>query len=88
MSSVATSAAPDYVRYIPATSELWVTEPGASPSGIEIFVLTAGPAPQAGRVGFLPVPDGPEGFETSPARKTAYTMPAATWWFSTSPGAR
>lgn len=73
VSSVATSAAPDYVRYIPATNELWVTEPGASPSGIEIFALTAGPAPQARRVGFLPVPDGPEGFATSPARKTAYT---------------
>ncbi len=73
VSSVATSATPDYVRFIPATNELSVTEPGASPSGIEIFALPEGPAPQARGAGFLPVPDGPEGFATSLARKTAYT---------------
>lgn len=73
LSSVSTSAPPDYVRYIPATGELWVTEPGASPSGIEIFALVEAPLPAARRVGFIAVPDGPEGFVMSPSRGTAYT---------------
>lgn len=73
LSSVSTAAAPDYVRYIPATGELWVPEPGASPPGIEIFALAEGPAPTARPVGFIAVPDGPEGFATSSARGSAYT---------------
>lgn len=72
LSSVSTAAPPDYVRYIPATNELWVTEPGASPSGIEIFGLAEGPAPAARPVGFIAVPDGPEGFAMSSAKRSAY----------------
>jgi hypothetical protein len=71
LSSAPTSAPPDYVRYIDATDELWVTEP--SRAGIEIFDVaddgTHAPRP----AGFIPVPDGPEGFTTSVARTTAYT---------------
>ena len=73
LASVPTAAAPDYVRYVDTTGELWVTEPGASPSGIEIFALSNGPAPNPQPVAFLAVPDGPEGFALSPQRRTAYT---------------
>ena len=37
--SLTPSGPVDYVRYVARTRELWVTEPGASPSGIEIFAL-------------------------------------------------
>jgi hypothetical protein len=48
-------SAPDYVRYISTTGELWVTEPEASPSGIEIFALDEGAAPPGLRqVAFIP----------------------------------
>ncbi len=74
LSSASTSAAPDYVRYISTTGELWVTEPEASPSGIEIFALEEGAAPPGLRqVAFIPVPEGPEGFTSSEARQMAFT---------------
>jgi hypothetical protein len=71
--SVPTAAAPDYVRYVDTTGELWVTEPGASPPGIEIFAFSNGPAPNPQPVGSIPVPNGPEGFAFSAKRRTAYT---------------
>ena len=39
LSSTPLGATPDYVRYVAATGELWVTEPGASQ--LEIFALAA-----------------------------------------------
>ncbi len=71
LSSAPTSAPPDYIRYIDATGELWVTEPDAA--SIEIFALTDEATPAPRPVGFIAVPDGPEGFTTSPTRNTAYT---------------
>lgn len=72
-SSVATSAPPDYVRYIPSTGELWVSQPGSSPSGIEVFTVDQGPAATMRRVSFVAVPDGPEGLTVSAAGQRAYT---------------
>lgn len=72
LSSASTEAAPDYVRYIPATSELWVAQPEASPPGIEIFAVEGRP-PALRRVAFIPVPDGPEGVTASMTTQRAYT---------------
>ena len=71
LSSVRTSASPDYVRYVDATGELWVTEPVAA--GIEIFTVSDGPTLVVGPVAFIAVPNGPEGFAINLARKAAYT---------------
>jgi len=71
-SSVSTSAPGDYVRYVTSTRELWVTEPAATPAGIEIFSLGTGEA-AARRTGFIPVPSGPEGLQLSASNRVAYT---------------
>jgi hypothetical protein len=71
LSSVRTSASPDYVRYVDATGELWVTEPVAA--GIEILTVSDGPTLVVGPVAFIAVPNGPEGFAIDLARKAAYT---------------
>jgi outer membrane protein assembly factor BamB len=65
-----TRATPDYVRYVAATDEVWVTEPGEH--GIEIFELTTGDAPTLRSAGFVTVPAGPEGLTTDDERR-AYT---------------
>jgi DNA-binding beta-propeller fold protein YncE len=52
------ASGPDYVRFVPATNEVWVTEPSAE--RIEVFTLpnqgTAVPA----HSGFIAIPGGPE----------------------------
>jgi hypothetical protein len=73
VSSVGTAGAGDYVRYVRPTRELWVTEPAASPPGIEVFALADGPAPRPRHAAFVPVPNGPEGFAWSAATRKAYT---------------
>src|SRR5829696_5693576 len=62
VSSASTAGPGDYVRYVRATGELWVTEPAASPPGIEILALTDGAAPTPRHAGFVPLPGGAEGF--------------------------
>jgi hypothetical protein len=68
-SRVALSAEPDYVRFVAAKDELWVTEPGADQ--IEIFSLdSAGtPVPQA----TIAVDNGPESLVIDALRGRAYT---------------
>jgi DNA-binding beta-propeller fold protein YncE len=70
--SLTTAAPIDYVRYVPETRELWVTEPAASPPGIEVFTLAGDPGATPRRAGFVAVPDGPEALTISPTRHTAY----------------
>jgi len=72
-SSLKTDAPLDYVRYVPGTRELWVTEPAASPSGIEVFSLAGDSRSTPQRAGFIPVPGGPEGLAINAAHGTAYT---------------
>ncbi len=50
------AAGPDYVRYVRATNEVWVTEPRAA--RIEIFAISGESAPV--HSGFIAVPSGPE----------------------------
>jgi DNA-binding beta-propeller fold protein YncE len=52
------ASGPDYVRFVPATNEVWVTEPSAE--RIEIFTLSGTPIPIPSHSGFIPVPGGPE----------------------------
>src|SRR5512146_870655 len=66
-------AAPDYVRWIAPTREVWVTEPGAKI--IETFRVQGTP-PRLERVGVIPIPDGPESLEVDPGARRAYTN---TW---------
>jgi DNA-binding beta-propeller fold protein YncE len=68
-----TDAPLDYVRYVASTRELWVTEPAASPSGIEVFTLASDARSTPRHAGFIPVPGGPEALTIDSTRGTAYT---------------
>ncbi len=64
-------AGPDYVRWVAATHEVWVTEPGRQ--AIEVFSFEAGPPPTLRSVGTISVPGGPESLVIDPAGARAYT---------------
>jgi DNA-binding beta-propeller fold protein YncE len=70
LSSASTSPRPDYVRFVKATGELWVSVPAAE--RIEIFAVEDGGA-GTHRVGSVDVPRGPEGLTLTAAGDTAYT---------------
>jgi hypothetical protein len=61
---------PDYVRWVEATHEIWVTEPDAGK--IEIFRLGTGFPPAIEHAGFVAVPGGPESLVVDGARGRAY----------------
>lgn len=63
--------APDYVRYVEPSGEVWVTEPDSE--RIEIFHLLTGIPPAAVHDGFLSVPGGPESLAVDARRGRAYT---------------
>ena len=69
--AVALGASPDYVRFVPATRELWVTEPTAQ--RFEIFALDDGTPPALTLAGELGVSGGPESMVVAPDGTTAYT---------------
>jgi hypothetical protein len=62
---------PDYVRWVEATREVWVTEPDRA--SIETFRLDAGPRPALARTGTIAVRAGPESLVVDAARGRAYT---------------
>jgi DNA-binding beta-propeller fold protein YncE len=64
-------AAPDYVRWVSTTHEVWVTEPRAK--SIEVFKLESTPTPTLQHVGDIGFPDGPESLVVDAARARAYT---------------
>ncbi|HEY2953998.1 MAG TPA: hypothetical protein VGK89_01970 [Candidatus Eisenbacteria bacterium] len=72
----ALGASPDYVRWLEAGRELWVTEPDSQ--RIEIFRLEAGPPPQLTAVSTIPTAGGPESLVFDPRRRRAYTH-LASW---------
>ena len=63
------AATPDYVRYVPAKGEVWITEPAAEQ--IEVFSTPPGGAPA--RVATVHVAGGPESLVIDSTRKLAYT---------------
>ncbi|MBW3579075.1 MAG: hypothetical protein KY462_15320 [Actinobacteria bacterium] len=80
VASAATAAPPDYVRYVPATGEVWVTEKG-NQAGIEIFTIGTPDAPTLVSMAFIAIPGGPEGLVTSTPRRRGYTQTSdgASW---------
>jgi DNA-binding beta-propeller fold protein YncE len=71
VASAKLDAGPDYVRFVPSTDEVWVTEPGAEQ--IEIFSLHKEGAPALTRVGVVHVAGGPESLVIDAGRDRAYT---------------
>ena len=71
VASVELAAGPDYVRFVPPTGEVWVTEPGAEQ--IEIFSIPKDGAPTPARVGLVHVAGGPESLVVDATRDRAYT---------------
>lgn len=77
VASAKVASTPDYVRYIQATGELWITEPDSSQ--LEIFALGAGRAgqgtlpPTLTSVATIPFSNGPESLVVDQAAGRAYT---------------
>jgi DNA-binding beta-propeller fold protein YncE len=67
----ALASGPDYVRYLPSSSEVWVSEPRAKQ--IQVFRFSKKPAPGLTAVATIAVPGGPESLVFDPARHRAYT---------------
>lgn len=63
-------SSPDYVRWVAATSELWVTEPGRE--AIDVFSVTLTP-PAVQPSGQIAVPGGPESLAVDQTRGRAFT---------------
>ena len=74
--STALITSPDYIRYVPPTNELWVTEKGASQ--IEVFSLSNEPAPQPTHTDVISFTKGPEALVIDSKRGLAYTNFAKT----------
>jgi len=70
IASVALAAGPDYVRFVKATNELWVTEPDADQ--IEIFTLGRDPGAAPVHAAVIAVKDGPESLVIDGKRGRAY----------------
>jgi hypothetical protein len=71
LAATALAASPDYVRFVPMTRELWVTEPAAGQ--FEIFALGSGSPPPLSVSGTMPVPGGPESLVVPSNGATVYT---------------
>lgn len=69
VASAGLDATPDYVRFVAATNQVWVTEPAAEQ--IEVFSAAGGGAPA--RIGTVHVAGGPESLVIDSTRKLAYT---------------
>ncbi len=67
----ALSATPDYVRFVPAAREVWVSEPTAQ--RIEVFRLGSKRHPKPVHSGFIAVAGGPESLLIDARRSRAYT---------------
>jgi hypothetical protein len=69
VAGLALAGSPDYVRWVPATGEAWITEPDRE--RIEIVAIAPDGAPRS--VGEVEVPGGPESLVIDPVRGRAYT---------------
>jgi len=65
------ASGPDYVRYVSATSEVWITEPSAA--RIEVFSLPDSGASKPVHVDFISIAGGPESLIIDNKRGRAYT---------------
>jgi DNA-binding beta-propeller fold protein YncE len=71
VASVPLGSSPDYVRYVRATGEAWVSEPDEH--RIEIFAGADRKSPTLRSIGTVSVPGGPEALALDPRRGRAYT---------------
>jgi DNA-binding beta-propeller fold protein YncE len=71
VASVKLAAGPDYVRFVPPTGEVWITEPGAEQ--IEVFSIPKDGTPNPSPVAVVHVGGGPESLVVDTARDRAYT---------------
>lgn len=71
VASMALAAEPDYVRYVAATDELWVTEPSASQ--IEIVALAKDAHATPTQAAAIPIANGPESLVVDQRAGRAYT---------------
>lgn len=69
------SASSDYVRWLDAAQELWVSEPDSE--RVEVFQYAASPAPHVQSVARIEVPEGPESLVLDAKRGRAYTHAGA-----------
>jgi hypothetical protein len=69
IASARLASSPDYVRYVAASSEVWVTEPDHEQ--IEVFTLPDGKAPA--HAAAIAVQGGPESLVIDTQRRRAYT---------------
>jgi sugar lactone lactonase YvrE len=65
------ASGPDYVRYVAATREVWVSEPGKA--RIEVFALSGAAPPTPAHQSFIDTPGGPESLAIDGKRGRAYT---------------
>ncbi|HWE27182.1 MAG TPA: hypothetical protein VHB97_04230, partial [Polyangia bacterium] len=65
------ASAPDYVRFVAPTNEVWVTEPGKK--RIEVFTLSKATPPVPAHAAFIETPGGPESLAIDSRRHRAYT---------------
>lgn len=72
--SIELAATPDYVRAVPGTREVWVTEPGRKQ--VEVLRVDEKAAGGLARVAALAVPDGPESLVIDADHGRAYSH---TW---------
>jgi DNA-binding beta-propeller fold protein YncE len=70
VASARLASEPDYVRFVAATHELWVTEPRAA--RIEVFSMPRRGVPKPAHNGFIAVPGGPESLVIDAQRGRAY----------------
>ena len=73
VASAPLAGGPDFVRYIDANHEVWVTEMEKDKRQIEVFAFTAGEKPVLSHALDIPVPDGPESLTIDRTHKRAYT---------------
>jgi len=71
VSTAPLAGSPDYVRYVPSTDELWVTEPDSE--AIEIFDAQGAPSSAPRSVARIEVAGGPESLVVDGTRGRAYT---------------
>ena len=76
------ASAPGYVRYVAATTEVWVSEPAED--RIEVFTLAASEAVAPVHAAFIAVPGGAESLEVDATHKVAFTNgPSSTFSIAT-----
>jgi DNA-binding beta-propeller fold protein YncE len=71
VSSIALASGPDYVRFVAATNEVWVTEPSADQ--VEILTLNRDPTVAPTQATVVALTNGPESMVIDHKRGRAYT---------------